>query len=69
MRLSCFAEANPSEVTYRWYVNSHEQDETGTELVLRNISAAMHDSIVKCKVKNAVGESEDSETLFISCKF
>nr|XP_018900895.1 PREDICTED: irregular chiasm C-roughest protein-like isoform X1 [Bemisia tabaci] len=66
VRLSCFAEANPSEVTYRWYVNSHEQDETGTELVLRNISAAMHDSIVKCKVKNAVGESEDSETLFIS---
>lgn len=37
--------------------------------VIHNVSRKYHDAIVKCEVHNAVGKSEESETLDISCKF
>lgn len=36
---------------------------------LHNISRKYHDAIVKCEVHNAVGKSEETETLDVSCKF
>lgn len=36
--------------------------------VIHNISRKYHDAIVKCEVHNAVGKSEESEALDISCK-
>ncbi|KAG8232943.1 hypothetical protein J437_LFUL013108 [Ladona fulva] len=37
-----------------------------TVLVISNVSRGFHDAIVKCEVHNAVGKSEESETLDIS---
>ncbi|KAK5639967.1 hypothetical protein RI129_010778 [Pyrocoelia pectoralis] len=67
VRVGCQADANPPEVTYRWFLN--EQVIVGdytTELVLTNVTRKYHDAIVKCEVHNVVGKSEESETLDIS---
>lgn len=70
MRLTCSADANPPDVTYRWFINDQlVRGDPTTELVLTNISRKNHDSIVKCEVHNAVGKSEESEALDISCKY
>ncbi|KAG8331115.1 irregular chiasm C-roughest protein isoform X4 [Homalodisca vitripennis] len=67
VRLSCSADANPPDVTYRWFINDQlVSGDPTTELVLSNISRKNHDSIVKCEVHNAVGKSEESEALDIS---
>uniref|UniRef100_A0A1A9WGC4 Ig-like domain-containing protein n=1 Tax=Glossina brevipalpis TaxID=37001 RepID=A0A1A9WGC4_9MUSC len=65
--LSCQADANPPVQTYRWFIN--EELATGdytTKMVIHNVSRQYHDAIVKCEVVNAVGKSEESETLDIS---
>lgn len=36
--------------------------------VIPNITRKLHDGMVKCEVHNAVGKSEESEALDISCK-
>ncbi|KAH8241658.1 hypothetical protein KR038_006922 [Drosophila bunnanda] len=67
VRLECRADANPSDVRYRWFIN--DEPIIGgqkTEMVIRNVTRKFHDAIVKCEVQNAVGKSEDSETLDIS---
>ncbi|XP_065160289.1 irregular chiasm C-roughest protein isoform X3 [Atheta coriaria] len=67
VHLGCKADANPPEVTYKWYVNDQLQiGDFTTELVLHNATRSHHDAIVKCEVHNAVGKSEESETLDIS---
>lgn len=54
----------------RWYINDEAvMGEDNTVLLLANVTRAMHDTIVKCEVKNEVGKSEESETLDISCEF
>lgn len=69
VRLSCSADANPPDVTYRWFINDQVvMGDPTTELLISNISRRNHDSIVKCEVHNAVGKSEESEALDISCE-
>nr|XP_022920904.1 irregular chiasm C-roughest protein-like [Onthophagus taurus] len=67
VHLGCHADANPSVVTYRWFLNNEllVGDYT-TELILHNVTRKHHDAIVKCEVQNDVGKSEESETLDIS---
>ncbi|XP_059223858.1 irregular chiasm C-roughest protein [Stomoxys calcitrans] len=65
--LSCQADANPPVQSYRWFVN--DELVTGdytTRMIIHNVSRQYHDAIVKCEVVNAVGKSEESETLDIS---
>ncbi|XP_037938623.1 irregular chiasm C-roughest protein [Teleopsis dalmanni] len=67
VRLECKADANPSDIRYRWYIN--DEPIIGgqkTEMVIRNVTRKFHDAIVKCEVQNSIGKSEDSETLDIS---
>ncbi|XP_030767335.1 irregular chiasm C-roughest protein-like [Sitophilus oryzae] len=67
VRLRCKADANPSDVTYKWFLNDDPiVGDFNTELVLHNVSRKNHDAIVKCEVHNAVGKSEESQTLDIS---
>lgn len=67
VRLKCSADANPPDVTYKWYINERLiETDLVTELHLVNVTRAQHDSIIKCEVHNAVGKSEESETLDIS---
>lgn len=69
VRMICSVIANPPDVSYRWYINEQLilSDPT-TELILRNVSQVNHNSIVRCEVTNAVGKSQDSQVLNISCK-
>ncbi|XP_055682496.1 irregular chiasm C-roughest protein-like [Lutzomyia longipalpis] len=67
VRLSCHADANPNDLTYRWYINDElVVGDYTTEMLIHNITRKFHDAIVKCEVHNAVGKSEESETLDIS---
>ncbi|XP_017777803.1 PREDICTED: irregular chiasm C-roughest protein-like isoform X2 [Nicrophorus vespilloides] len=67
VHLGCKADANPAEVTYRWFLNEELLiGDYTTELVLHNVSRKHHDAIIKCEVHNAVGKSEETETLDIS---
>jgi hypothetical protein len=70
VRLACKADANPLDLTYRWYINDDlVPGDYTTELIIPNITRKYHDAIVKCEVHNPVGKSEESETLDISCKW
>ncbi|XP_058812537.1 irregular chiasm C-roughest protein-like [Topomyia yanbarensis] len=67
VRLHCHADANPPDVTYRWYVgNEMLIGDYSTELVILNTSKKYHGTVVECEVRNVVGKSEKSETLDIS---
>ncbi|XP_031627959.1 irregular chiasm C-roughest protein-like isoform X2 [Contarinia nasturtii] len=67
VRFLCRADANPPNVTYRWYINEElVAGDYTTEMVIPNITRKYHDGMVKCEVHNAVGKSEESEALDIS---
>ncbi|KAK9687436.1 Immunoglobulin I-set domain [Popillia japonica] len=67
VHIGCHADANPIDVTYRWFLGEKLLiGDYTTELVLHNVTREHHDQIVKCEVHNAVGKSEESETLDIS---
>jgi hypothetical protein len=67
VRLACKADANPLDLTYRWYINDElVPGDYTTDLIIPNITRKYHDAIVKCEVHNPVGKSEESETLDIS---
>ncbi|XP_062141422.1 irregular chiasm C-roughest protein [Drosophila sulfurigaster albostrigata] len=65
--LGCQADANPHEVNYRWFINDELM--TGdftTKMIIHNVTRQYDEAIVKCEVVNAVGKSEETETLDIS---
>uniref|UniRef100_A0A182SHI5 Ig-like domain-containing protein n=1 Tax=Anopheles maculatus TaxID=74869 RepID=A0A182SHI5_9DIPT len=67
VRLSCRADANPPDVTFRWYVGDELSEANhASELLIANISRRYHGTTVRCEVRNAVGKSEESVTLDIS---
>ena len=65
---SCIAEANPTEVTYHWSVEGEEQDDAEERFVISRVTRQDNGKIVKCRVKNRVGISEDTHILNIHCK-
>jgi hypothetical protein len=70
VRVVCSADANPPEVSYRWFVNDQlVLGDPTSELILQNLSQRHHSSIIKCEVHNLVGRSEETETLDVSCKW
>ncbi|XP_017009136.2 irregular chiasm C-roughest protein [Drosophila takahashii] len=65
--LSCQADANPHELSYRWFINDELM--TGdftTKMIIHNVSRQYHEATVKCEVVNAVGKSEKNVQLDIS---
>jgi hypothetical protein len=69
VHLACKADANPLDLTYRWYINDElVPGDYTTEMIIPNITRNYHDAIVKCEVHNLVGKSEETETLDIICK-
>ena len=67
VRLSCHAEANPNELSYKWYINEElAVGDYTTEMIIANVSRKYHDALIKCEVNNIVGKSEETETLDIS---
>lgn len=65
----CLAKANPSDVTYRWFVNDQfALGESTSELWLINVTRRLHNSHVRCEAQNSVDKSEESRVLSILCK-
>ncbi|KAL0859870.1 hypothetical protein ABMA27_010207 [Loxostege sticticalis] len=64
--IACRADANPSNLTFKWYLNDEAIVGNTTELKIYNISRKYSDAIVKCQVFNDVGKTEESETLEIT---
>ncbi|XP_051171046.1 irregular chiasm C-roughest protein-like isoform X1 [Leptopilina boulardi] len=67
LRFKCRAEANPSSMEYRWYINDKKViGDYTTEMIIHNVTRELHDAIVKCEVHNDVGKSEETETLDVT---
>ncbi|KAG6465138.1 hypothetical protein O3G_MSEX014955, partial [Manduca sexta] len=64
--IACRADANPTNLTFKWSVNDEIINGNTTELKIYNITRKYHDVIVKCMVYNEVGNSEEQETLEIT---
>lgn len=68
--LLCQADANPSEINFRWYINDEIIDsQTNNIVTIFNVTRDYQSSVVKCVVQNSVGISSDSETLDVICMF
>ncbi|KAF9799007.1 hypothetical protein SFRURICE_011646, partial [Spodoptera frugiperda] len=64
--IACKADANPSNLTYKWFLNEKLIEGNTTELKIYNITRKYHDATIKCVVYNDVGNSEEIETLEIT---
>ena len=67
----CRAEANPADLSYRWFLGGHEMagSEDGSLLVLPGLNRSSDGEIVKCQVSNSIGKSEETFSLEIYCEF
>lgn len=71
VRFSCSASANPSQLSYAWYVGGRrvaDAPDASTELVLDHVDRRLHNHLVKCEVTNPIGRSEQTAVLNIACK-
>ncbi|XP_017112772.1 irregular chiasm C-roughest protein [Drosophila elegans] len=65
--LSCQADANPHELSYRWFINDELMPgDFTTKMIIHNVTRQYHNASVRCEVVNAVGKSEESQKLDIS---
>lgn len=68
--LLCQADANPNDISYRWYINDELIEGQSNNIVtIFNVTRDYQNSVVKCVVQNSVGISSDSETLDVICMF
>ncbi|XP_045122993.1 irregular chiasm C-roughest protein-like isoform X2 [Portunus trituberculatus] len=62
----CTADANPSDITYRWYHRSQElKNETSRTLVLHKIPRSFHQNVVSCEVSNKVGTAKKTMSVHV----
>ncbi|XP_072933890.1 irregular chiasm C-roughest protein-like [Epargyreus clarus] len=64
--ISCTADANPTNLTFKWIMNNDSIVGNSSELKIPNVTRKYNGVPIKCVVFNDVGRSEESETLQIS---
>ena len=72
VRFKCEAHANPTQLTYVWYVGGRrvaDQPDEHNVLVLDHVDRRKHNHVVKCEVTNPIGKTEESKILDVACKF
>ena len=72
VRFRCEATANPSQLSYAWYVGGRrvaDAPDASTELVLDHVDRMLHNHLVKCEVTNPIGRSEKTTVLNIACEY
>ena len=68
--IECNTDANPSNVSFRWFSNDKLlKKKRSNKLLISNITRDHHNNVIKCEANNSIGKSEESETLNIACKF
>ena len=66
---TCEAHANPTQMTFAWYVGGRRVPEAhSSQLVLDKVARNMHNHVVKCEVSNPIGKTEESTLINIACK-
>jgi len=58
LKVKCFSEAFPSDVTYKWFINDEEQKDTEDLLVIENVDRRMNEARIACHVQNSIGLSK-----------
>ncbi|XP_053620761.1 irregular chiasm C-roughest protein-like isoform X2 [Plodia interpunctella] len=65
--LGCQASANPSNITYKWFVNNEKIIGEDTDvLTITNASRRYNEATVKCEVSNVVGSSANTKNLEVT---
>ncbi|XP_031765183.2 irregular chiasm C-roughest protein-like [Galleria mellonella] len=64
--IACKGDANPTNLTYKWYMNDKLIAANSTELRIHNITRQYHDHVIKCEVHNEVGKTEESHVLEVT---
>ncbi|XP_013197490.1 irregular chiasm C-roughest protein [Amyelois transitella] len=64
--LGCIADGNPANMSYRWFINEIGVPGNGTQYVIYNVTRSHHETIIKCKVHNAIGTTFETVTLQVS---
>ncbi|XP_052747765.1 irregular chiasm C-roughest protein-like [Galleria mellonella] len=65
--MGCQGSANPTNLTYKWYINNNQIVGTvNNELILKNISRKYNDATIRCEVFNAVGKSAETKTIEVA---
>ena len=61
--VKCESEANPTDVTFKWFVNDDLLDETSEILKIKNIPKNLNGAILSCEAENSIGRSKASKLL------
>ena len=68
-KVTCVADANPNDVTYRWYRNGKEvTGATGSVLNLGLLTRNDHDASLACEAANSAGEVRKYRRINLRCK-
>ncbi|XP_076325049.1 irregular chiasm C-roughest protein-like [Tachypleus tridentatus] len=69
VQFTCQVDANPSEVSFKWYRN-HEQivGNNRTVFVLNRVTRRNNRDTISCEVSNAIGTAKATHTMNVQCK-
>ncbi|XP_013178520.1 PREDICTED: irregular chiasm C-roughest protein-like isoform X2 [Papilio xuthus] len=66
-RVGCSVDANPPAQVYQWYINNNPVIGDYTdEMIIFNVSRKHNKAVVKCEVRNAVGQNEGTFNLDVT---
>jgi hypothetical protein len=61
--VKCENKAYPSNVTFKWFLNNNEMEETSDMLKIENIPKKLNNAILTCEVENSIGKTKASKML------
>ncbi|KAJ0170539.1 hypothetical protein K1T71_013910 [Dendrolimus kikuchii] len=64
--IGCKADANPTNLTYKWFINDQPINQSSSILKLYNVTRKYHDATIRCLVHNDIGKSEDTMQLEVT---
>jgi len=59
----CESKAYPANVTYKWFVNNNELEETSDMLKIENIPKKLNNAVLTCEAENSIGKTKASKML------
>lgn len=69
VRFYCDVDANPSKVTYSWFVAGKAvAGQNSQELLMDSVDRRLHNSLVRCEATNPIGRTDETAILNVSCK-
>lgn len=67
VRFYCDVDANPSKVTYSWFVAGKAvAGQNSQELLMDSVDRRLHNSLVRCEATNPIGRTDETAILNVS---